>query len=93
MDGLFSISLLAPEVYTPSSPSQEDNGPDIAPHDDLRRCVRPDPTAAQHKRSITSKIRINRVSISPPKLFGIGYQVGGHQSDRLLSVSDNRGKD
>ncbi len=96
MDGLFSISLLAPEVYTPSWPSQEDNGPDIAPHDDLRRCVRPGPTAAQRKRSITNKIRIkiriNRVSISPPKLFGIGYQVGGHQSDRLLSVSDNREK-
>jgi hypothetical protein len=62
MDALFSISLLVLEEYTPSWPSQEDNGPDIAPHDDLRRCVRLGPTAAQHKRSIANKIKINRVS-------------------------------
>jgi hypothetical protein len=66
MDALFSISLLVLEEYTPSWPNQEDNDhPDIAPHDDLRRCVHPDPMAAQHKRSITNKIRINRVSSRP----------------------------
>jgi hypothetical protein len=65
MDVLYSISLLVLEEYTPSWPSQEDNGPDIAPHDDLRRCVHPDPMAAQHKHSIANKIRINRVSSRP----------------------------